>query len=39
MNSNNNFTHRIDISDNESGILILKINKKEKVLIKKVIRK
>ena len=39
MNSNNNFTHRIDISDNESGILILKINKKEKVFIKKVFRK
>ena len=39
MNSNNNFTHRIDISDNESGILILKINKKEKVFIKKVLRK
>ena len=39
MNSNKNFTYRIDISDNESGILILKINKKEKVLIKKVIRK
>ena len=39
MNSNNNFTHRIDISDNEIGILILKINKKEKVFIKKVFRK
>ena len=35
MNSNNNFTHRMDISDSYSGILILKINKKEKVLIKK----
>jgi len=39
MNSNNNFTHRIYISDNEIGILILKINKKEKVFIKKVFRK
>ena len=38
MNSNNNFTHRMDISDSYSGILILKINKKEKVLIKKVFR-
>ncbi len=38
MNSNNNFTHRMDISDNYNGILILKINKKEKVLIKKVFR-
>ena len=38
MNSNNNFTHRMDLSDNYGGILILKINKKEKVLIKKVFR-
>ena len=38
MNSNNNFTHRMDISDSYSGILILKINKKEKVFIKKVFR-
>ena len=38
MNSNNNFTHRMDISDSYSGILILKINKKEKSIDKKVFK-
>lgn len=38
INSSVNFTHRIEISDTNYGLYIIKIKQKEKVLIKKLIR-
>ena len=38
INSSVNFTHRIEISDTNYGLYIIKIKQKKKVLIKKLIR-